>query len=170
MSFASPNRRSPRVAAQVAAQQNPDPYPHAPIKPDDSQRKPSKLERSVVYSTYCTFLSRRHLHCYILYLGMACLAYAYLFCSDVVILSLPAFAWYFFFRPKIQATSEARPQEFLSTTGTRGAFFLDMAAVYAAATGFKDEYGRDIMGLYAKEYIRKGYILIFFYIALLFLL
>ena len=97
------------------------------------------------------------MHCFILYLALACLASAYFFRLEIGALSMPALAWFFFLRPKIHVSSEARPSEFFSTTGSRGEYFIDMAAVYVASTGFKDEMGVDIMGLYANQFIKRGY-------------
>ena len=147
----SPSRKSRRVAAA----QNNDPFPFAPLLLDVIP--PAKMISGVIFSTYLTFLSRRHLHCYILYLALACLASAYFFRLEIGALSMPALAWFFFLRPKIRVSSEARPSEFFRTTGCSGGFFIDMAAVYVASTGFKDEMGSDIMGLYANQFIKRGY-------------
>jgi hypothetical protein len=77
------------------------------------------------------------------------------------VLSFPALAWYFFCRPKIVVRAKARAMVFLLTKGSgpdgSGERKINMAAVYIAPTGFKDEQGFDLMGLYANQFISKGY-------------
>ena len=147
----SPSRRSLRVASQYAH----DPYPLAPLLADELPPPPTI--RSVLLFTYLSFLSRRHLHRYVLYLALACLASAWFFSLEIAVLSVPSLAWFFFLRPKIHVHRQAEGREFLWTTGTRGTKNINMAAVYIASTGFKDEQGYDILGLYANQFIPKGY-------------
>ena len=147
----TPTRRSARTAAR---QQN-DPYPFAPLLLNDLPPAPTNV--GVLFATYLTFLSRRHLHCYVLYLALACLASAWFFRLEFGVLSVPALAWFFFLRPKIHISSKACAREFFWSNGTRSIYSINMAAVYVASTGFKDEKGCDIMGLYANQFIKKGY-------------
>jgi hypothetical protein len=150
----TPRRRSMRVAARTHNSEEIDPYPLGPLLEEVLPPPPTNV--GVLFGTYLAFLSRRHLHCYILYLALACLASAVFFRLEIGALSMPALAWFYLLRPKIRVSSKAEAKEFYRTTGTRGTFFIDMAAVYVAPTGFKDEMGCDIMGLYANQFIKKG--------------
>ena len=118
----SPSRRSLRVASQYAH----DPYPLAPLLADELPPPPTI--RSVLLFTYLSFLSRRHLHRYVLYLALACLASAWFFSLEIAVLSVPSLAWFFFLRPKIHVHRQAEGREFLWTTGTRGTKNINMAA------------------------------------------
>ena len=151
----TPTRRSYRNRQSNPANY----YPFAPLLQERLDGPPTNY--GALLSWYLVFLSRRHLHGSILYLALACLASAYLYRVEISALSFPALAWYFFCRPKIVVRAKARVMVFNSTAGfgpdRTGERKIKMAAVYVAPTGFKDEKGCDIMGLYANQFISRGY-------------
>jgi hypothetical protein len=149
----APRIRSSRVAAITRNNEEHDPYPLDPLL--EEVLPPSPTNVGVLFGTYLAFLSRRHLHCYILYLALACPASACFFRLEIGALSMPALAWFCFLRPKIHASSKAEAKEFYSNTGSRGSYFMDMAAVYVAPTGVRDEMGCDIMGLNPNQFIKR---------------
>jgi hypothetical protein len=156
MLHGSPSRRSRRNIHSNPEQA----YPFAPLLEEKLNGPPTNY--GVLRSLYLAYLSRRHLHGYVLYLAtLACLASAYLYRVEISALSFPALAWYFFCRPKIVVRAKARVMVFNSTAGfgpdRTGERKIKMAAVYVAPTGFKDEKGCDIMGLYANQFISRGY-------------
>ena len=154
MEAVSPNRKSSRVSHSNLG----DPYPFAPLLHERLRSPPT--DYGVLQSAYLTFLSRRHLHIYVLYLGLACFASAYLYRLEIIALSILALAWFFFGRPRIVVHAKAGAQAFNSLVGPgpsgNGVRFFKMASIYVAPTGFKDEQGNDIMGLYANQFIARG--------------
>jgi len=160
----SPNRRSSRTRRRDSADTT-VPYSFAPLK--TQQVTKPKVEEAITYSSiYIAFLSRRHLHGNILWLFLSVLvagligfaASGIMIAAPLFVLSCPGLSWYFLMRPKIRAFASGRDQAFLYMEGpsSKGQKIVNLPAVYVAGTGYKDEIGREVLGLYANQFIPEG--------------
>jgi hypothetical protein len=160
----SPNRRISRASRNHASDADTDPYQYAPLI-TQKVTKPEVEEAITLSSIYIAFLSRRHLHGNILCLSLSILvagligfaASGMMIAAPLFVLSCPGLSWYFLMRPKIRAFAQARAQAFLYTEGSssRGQKLVDLPSVYVAGTGYKDELGREVLGLYANQFIPR---------------
>lgn len=162
MQLDSPRRRSFRTSAK---QSKLDPYRLSPVKPQANSAEPA-IQGSLAASIYLAFVSRRHLHGYLLLLSLSILVASFIvfalwggvIAAVPFAISLPGLLWYLLFRPIPKAHAKSKELPFLWMEGSagKGPKLVRMASCYVAATGFKDEYGYDVMGLYANEFIAKG--------------
>ena len=160
----SPTRRSQRVNEHL--QQSP-----TKKMPDVNMKTSPAVQISVLASIYLAFLAQRHLHIYVTFVSFAVLLPSlvalimlqtgtlqtgFLFC--LVLISCIGVLWYYFARPKVHACARSVDQIYFLSDGPAGQGTKNhrLASCYVAATGYKDEYGEDLLGLYANEYIPAG--------------
>jgi hypothetical protein len=134
--------------------------------PQPVQELAAEASSSLASSIYQAYMSRRHLHKYLLALSLSILVSSFIvlavwggvIAAVPFALSLPGLFWYLLFRPTPEVYAKSVEQTFLWTDGVagKGPKMVRMAQCYVAATGYKDQFGVDILGLYANEFIAKG--------------
>jgi hypothetical protein len=158
----TPTRRSQRVQSHL--EQSPTRDLHA--------KKQSPAEGINVFtSIFLAFLARRHLHIYVLRASVVLMLsslvalivlktqtmVSILLCSEFL-LSTIGVLWYFFGRPSVYASARSMRQIYYASEGPSGQGEKHhwLASCYIASTGYTDEFGNDLLGLYASEFIPAG--------------